>query len=384
MRSSLFLFALVLVGAVAAAQETPKSPPAAPPPAAQPPAAEAPADEAWVGEVTGNDVNVRAGAGEDYRVLKRIDKGHKLVVLGHEGEFLKVRDPSTFEAFVAKTFLKVVAPGEGEVTGDRVNLRPTASMKLYPVAVLEKGSKLQVVAEDGEWVRVIAPSEVPVWVHQQFVKRIGTEAEFAAELKGLEDAARAVKRAMVKRAVEEREAGQVRTELDQRFQETDRLYQARKDSADYDFTELRGSFAKIGEEAKEGRIKDLCDLRVASIDLLRKDQEMRKKIAQIDEDHRKKLASQVLPVAAPPTEELAQGWIEKTTQLGTFKSMKDVLRDHYRLVKGGRTLFYVESDRYQLEDFLGKHVAITGKSEDRQLDFRLFKVRKIEILSQGP
>jgi hypothetical protein len=242
-----------------------------------------------------------------------------------------------------------------------------------------------VISEDAEWVRVVAPSEVPVWVHQQFVKRIGTEAEFAAELKATEEAARTARRSTVQRATEEREAGVVRSELDRRFQDSDAIYQARKDSTDYDFTELRESFTKIGAEAKEGRIKDLCDVRIASIDLLRKDQEMRKKIAQIDEEHRKKLASQVLPVAPPSSDELAQGWIEKTTQLGSFKNMKDVLRDVYRLVKGGRTLYYVESERYKLEDFLGKHVAITGKSEERQpLDFRLFKIRKIEILSQGP
>ncbi|HDL77883.1 MAG TPA: SH3 domain-containing protein, partial [Lentisphaerae bacterium] len=57
----------------------------------------------------------------------------------------------------------------GIITGDRVNLRSRPGPKGEVVAQLSKNTRVRVRSVQGDWLEVVPPQSVDLWVHSAFV-----------------------------------------------------------------------------------------------------------------------------------------------------------------------------------------------------------------------
>jgi uncharacterized protein YraI len=58
----------------------------------------------------------------------------------------------------------------GQVTGDEVRLRGGPGTKFKPVGTVNRGTRLQIRGQEGNWTEVVPPSEATVWIYGKFVK----------------------------------------------------------------------------------------------------------------------------------------------------------------------------------------------------------------------
>ena len=140
---------------------------------------------AW-GEVTGDGVRVRAGASENYKIMRVANKGERVVVIGEKNGWAMVQANAATPCWISARYVKR-SGNSGVVTGGpRVNLRLEAKAENLPIGQVEKGDNLQIIGEASGWFRIVPPPGVAVYIHGDFVKRAGSLApgEFAAWLGG--------------------------------------------------------------------------------------------------------------------------------------------------------------------------------------------------------
>jgi len=127
----------------------------------------------YIGEVTKARSYIRAGDGINYTVLRIAEAGERVEVTGQRFEWLKVAVPEKCTVWVYKSMLSVDLGGkEATVARDRVNVRARPSLQGDIMGQLEKGTRLKVVDEDGEWVGVAPPGCAAAWVHKDCVRKV--------------------------------------------------------------------------------------------------------------------------------------------------------------------------------------------------------------------
>ena len=108
-------------------------------------------------------LNVRAGAGTNYRVVSQADKGSYLQVIGNSGSFYKVVYNSAGKTgYVSKTYLKIVSTGTAKVTTQRdpLVLRKTASTSGKNLAQIPKGTMVPILKKSGNWYQVVYRNQI--------------------------------------------------------------------------------------------------------------------------------------------------------------------------------------------------------------------------------
>ena len=117
------------------------------------------------GLVTANKLNLRVKAGTKYAKVAQVKKGDKLEVLAHENGWYKVIAPENSSVWVSASFVK-----DGVVTKE-VHLRagPTVAYSSYRFA--EPGEKLKVLEPSSKtgWLKVAPPQGLTAWVSAQYV-----------------------------------------------------------------------------------------------------------------------------------------------------------------------------------------------------------------------
>lgn len=108
-------------------------------------------------------LNIRAGAGTNYRVVSQADKGTYLQVIGTSGSFYKVMYNSAGKTgYVSKSYLKIVSTGTAKVTTQRdpLVLRKTASTSGKNLAQIPKGTIVPILKKSGNWYQVVYRNQI--------------------------------------------------------------------------------------------------------------------------------------------------------------------------------------------------------------------------------
>jgi len=145
-------------------------------------------------ECTGDDVNVRKGAGTSYGKLGQLDKGDKVTYLGKSGKWYKV-EYNGKTAYVTSQYLKLSSsasdPGSAAngttlyaTTGVRV--RKGASTKTAQVGALTKDQAVEKTGKSGDWIQ-ISYNGTKAYVHGKYLtatvpESVKAEQELAASL----------------------------------------------------------------------------------------------------------------------------------------------------------------------------------------------------------
>jgi uncharacterized protein YraI len=82
-----------------------------------------------------------------------------------KGDWLRITLPAHAKCYVASKFIK-----DGAITGDAINVRSGAGTNFKDVGKLAKGEKVEVVEAKGEWTQIKPTAQCTGWVAAEFVE----------------------------------------------------------------------------------------------------------------------------------------------------------------------------------------------------------------------
>jgi len=292
----------------------------------------------FAASITGNDVNIRAGQDINFEVIFQVNEGDKIIVLGKEGDWYKIRVPEGAFAYIHHDFLNI-EENEGEVKGSNVNLRAGAGINYTILGQVNKPDIIEVVDKIGDWYMVKPPQVASAWVSVDFVERYSTLEEYKKEE---ENKALAVKKFDKLEQTYINELGKTPVESD--FEPLLREYQ--------DFFLTHPDFTDA--ELVDKRIREI-ELKVAAAAYLKSQEALEKKLSELE-----KTKITVLTIPLP--------MIGEVVDLTTPKNQLPYPVTHNLLVdeKLGDIFireigYYLKSDKYVLNRYLYHKVRIWGK-----------------------
>jgi len=148
--------------------------------------------EAFVGIVSGERVNVRAGDNTASEVICQLNKGEEVSVLGLKGKWYKVELPKKTLVYVAKANV-LKKNGEGAITEEKVYVRTAATKSSTVVGRLAKGTTVKIFKEYLDWYEIEAPKGSSGWVSSDYIRKdrnfeVKKSASLAERLTQLDEA----------------------------------------------------------------------------------------------------------------------------------------------------------------------------------------------------
>ncbi len=119
----------------------------------------------FIGGITEENVKLRAGYNENFTLLKNLKKDEKLVVLGKNYNWYKIKLPDDIFCFVSKKYVN----GDGIVKVNNLNVRAGAATKYNILGQLNKQDKVKIVGLSNNWYKIKAPSNCVGWVSEKYI-----------------------------------------------------------------------------------------------------------------------------------------------------------------------------------------------------------------------
>lgn len=320
----------------------------------------------YLGEVTGTSVQLRAGAGINYRSLRATKKGETFLVRGKNAEWLEVKIPDDCPTWMSSKYVHKFSPDNGVVTGDHVNLRSSPSLNSDVLGQVDRNTRVRILEDAEAWYRIVPPEGTSAWISAEFVKYIGSKKEIDE---------RKARRAKVLAALanaRQLEAAEMGKDVTQRkFGEIAALYTAVAEKTE-------DPAEKQQAEARAKYLRDMEKLRAKLVAASGRTDDVKKELEQVEAEYdrqKKELAARKTP---PRPEYVAQGWVK---HLGlTLRAPGTV-----KLEKGGKVLFYLKSSTINLKYYVGKMVGVLGKVVETapKYDIDVIEVTRIDVLCDG-
>ena len=132
----------------------------------------------FVGEVTGDNVNVRSAPSLNAYVCTKVHRPTQVKVLDRQQGWLKISPPAGCFSMISKQWVQLDAGGStGTVLGNNVLVRAGGDLRSSNfqehLKSLNKGDKVSIEGDAGEFYRIAAPSGVGFWISADYVKPIG-------------------------------------------------------------------------------------------------------------------------------------------------------------------------------------------------------------------
>ena len=124
----------------------------------------------FTGKVKRKKVRLRAHADLESRVVKELQQGEMVVVIGKKGDFYAVEPPAGIKAYVFRSFVL-----DGVVEGNRVNVRLEPSLDAPIIGHLNSGDHIKgsISALNNKWYEISPPSNTRFYVAKEFIESIG-------------------------------------------------------------------------------------------------------------------------------------------------------------------------------------------------------------------
>lgn len=314
----------------------------------------------YAGKVTVGKVNVRAGGGINYRILKVARKDDIIVVLEKAGEWLKIRCPEGCTVWVHSRYLKKESDGGAVSTGDKVNVRATNNTSSTAVAQLSKGGRVEIVGKKGDWFKIKTPENAVAWIFGEYVEYVNEYGAYVKKVRKIERVKK-VLADLEKRLAKERAEGKAEQwDLDSLING----YRSLKEIVAVD---------DLGETSKD--ITARVNERLVWLTRIR---DLRDKLAKARGDIQRAQREFKIRMAA-----LEGGGIPSYTAKGWVEDMGPILGrpGTHRLMMGGKTMYVLKSRTLDLYDYVGFLVGVTGRvSRVQGWDAEVIDVRKIDVL----
>ena len=100
-----------------------------------------------LGEIAAANVNVRAGNTMNHRIVCVANRGDKVLIAGESGDFFKILAPKSASCWVSAQYVDRTGD-TGTIKGDNVNLRPTPDTSHPVIGQLQPGDSVKIVGQD--------------------------------------------------------------------------------------------------------------------------------------------------------------------------------------------------------------------------------------------
>lgn len=309
----------------------------------------------FAGKITASKLNIRSGPGPKYSILGVYEKGREVTVTEEKDGWYRVDYPKGAGCYI---YSKYVDAEAGVITGDNVNVRAGSSLKHRVVCMAEKGEKVQVLATEGEWCKITAPREASAWASAKYVEplyNIQEEKQRQANVKkakGMIAGADAVYEKEMKKSLDQRNINAV-------------IAKYRKIA-----TLRTGDEMQAKAQRRIAILNRMKKEKAAFVKLLKEKQDIKQKLHERD----KETIKQIEKLEEKKKGYVAQGWIEG---MGNFIGRPAT----HKLTSGGKMLFFLKSDKYELDAYAGKLVGINGKvTQTDGWETKVIDVTQIDIL----
>lgn len=128
------------------------------------------ADAVKTGIVTGDVVNLRAQANTSSKILKQLVKGTKVSIVESEKDWYQVSyNDSTGWISGNYILIRDESISAGVVTGSVVNIRSKPNTSGEILAKLNKGARVDIFEQSGDWYRISIGEDRYGWIHKDYI-----------------------------------------------------------------------------------------------------------------------------------------------------------------------------------------------------------------------
>ncbi|HUX00331.1 MAG: hypothetical protein WBD63_05065 [Phycisphaerae bacterium] len=342
--TGLVLAVVLLAASVAARAQTEAASPARPVPP-------------YAGFINTDMVNIRSGPGLYYYPLATAAQNAPVVVESETRDWLGLRPLAGVSGLVAEADVTLSADGKTATVASptaRVYASSPSAKRQWCVTMVKKGTMLQVASPpQNGLVRVAPPEESRVYVLAQYVTPIASAAVPPGGA------------AVVSIAVEPPTADpQAQTYKDAGAALAEEL---RKPMLERDYGSIQTRFADVAEKAEKDWLKSAAERQVSRIEgLKRQQQEFQQTVAIAD-----RLDARMTELGTARAEAAATAQRDAAMERPAFQATgvvkpwltmedEDYPAKHILVDTEGRPVVILQSDRYNLDEYIGKAVGVRG------------------------
>jgi uncharacterized protein YgiM (DUF1202 family) len=118
----------------------------------------------FLGRIKGKNINVRGGNNLNFEILTQLQDQETVIVMGESLGWYQIDPPPTAFLWINRTYVK-----DGVLTADAVNVRCSPTLAGTLNCQLAKNDSVEVVAEEGEWLKIKPPAQAKAWVSTDYV-----------------------------------------------------------------------------------------------------------------------------------------------------------------------------------------------------------------------
>jgi len=133
-------------------------------------------ENAFTGRIIRDKVRMRASPSADSPVVKELNRGAMLVIVGEVDDFYAVKPPKDTKAYIYRTLVL-----DGVVEGKNVNVRLAPHLESPIIAQLNTGDTIEadISEKNTKWLEIAPPASTLFYVSSDFIEKIG-DANFLA------------------------------------------------------------------------------------------------------------------------------------------------------------------------------------------------------------
>lgn len=338
----------------------------------------------------GETQDLWSGPSPNFKKVREAPEGHLLKVVGEKGDYYRVLVPDGFQCYISASYLEVDDRSVGTVSGNRVNLRSIPRVKGdYPIIQVNRGERLNVWEQVGDWYCVTAPEDAYLYVPKDRLTLLDSTEEVAREYADLTRQRESLwlnhRGLLQKQQVERRMV----EEADRDFNELEAV--AAEDFKGADLEETARRYQEILDNSTDENAKRLAEARLGEIEAMKSRKQTESELARREAEWRKERENlknaakeAAKPVKPMPATHREPGTGRLVTVIGTIDAHGSLIT-----LRGGKTaidtLYRVESPdgRYILGDFNTRRVSVLGRIGDLVSNDQppLVVVERMEILN---
>lgn len=118
----------------------------------------------FLGEITQDNVNIRAGQSANYEKLSTLSKESLVVVLDKNYSWYRVQLPQDTKCYLSADYVLTLKDSKGLITGSRVNVRARPSVNASILGQVVKDQEVEIIEKDKDWVAIKPPDEFSGWI----------------------------------------------------------------------------------------------------------------------------------------------------------------------------------------------------------------------------
>lgn len=330
------------------------------------------------GQVVSNGVNLRQAPDTTSGTIVLIMfKGDKLRVLGQQTDWYTVELPTDRPLWVHKDFVRRGTGDAGEIRGTAVNVRDGAGDKFKQLGLVGTGRKVRIIGEQGDWVNINYVSSDRGYVNVRYVQLTGQG--------GMTSTTTATTETDTPKPPV---AGGEETGVLVDFKKAEALYETEVNKASIDNWKLDDAeklYRQVTAKSTDALIKKTAEGRLAFIEMVKQAQ-----ASMVNpEEYRKKRDAVEAQIDEEFRKKRADILARKPSPAYLATGRVEKLASswlkpaNYKLMEGSKIVYLLYSDKQKLELYEGRYVGIIGEV-DRAIkyDIPTVRVQSVDVLER--